>query len=415
MHRLAVIGSSLEFIRLVRLAKEKGYETIVCDGYPDGVAKQYADKAYTIDIRRPEEVAAMLVKEKADGITGSFSDLIFEKVTEIAALAGLPWYAKPEQIPFYREKDITKRILAECGVAVPKNRRIPVDFQEEEIAGFRFPLVVKPVDGYGSKGIIVVHSLEELRKRIGDVNRLGTGSKAEVIVEEYSRGKEYNFMTWLHEGIVYPLSLADREKNPFTGDTVPSSNRNVYPARRCREILPEALEVLKKFAAYTGQQEGPLSMQFFYNENGIEVCEVAGRMFGYEHELVTLAGGADIEELMLAGVYEPDEVKRILVENNPCFTKHCCVVYFFARQGTRVTDQSVLKQVLEAHCLQTDLFYKEGDIVDNYGPKPYFARGYLRADTREELDEITDRIFSEVSVRGESGEEILIRPVREEK
>ena len=79
MHKLLIMGSSVENIELVKKAGNRGYRTIVCDGYEKGPAKRYADKSYTIDIADTEAIAAMCRKEKVDGIIGSFSDYLFEE------------------------------------------------------------------------------------------------------------------------------------------------------------------------------------------------------------------------------------------------------------------------------------------------------------------------------------------------
>ena len=49
-HRLLILGTLGEFVQLVQKAKEKGYYTIVCDGYPDGPARAYADASYVIPV-----------------------------------------------------------------------------------------------------------------------------------------------------------------------------------------------------------------------------------------------------------------------------------------------------------------------------------------------------------------------------
>ena len=49
-HKVLILGTLGEFTELVKKAKEKGYETVVCDGYADGIARTYADKAYTIPV-----------------------------------------------------------------------------------------------------------------------------------------------------------------------------------------------------------------------------------------------------------------------------------------------------------------------------------------------------------------------------
>ena len=74
-HRLLILGTLGEFVQLVKKSKERGYYTIVCDGYPDGPARQYADASYVIPVTDIDAVAELCQKEKVDGIITSFSDL----------------------------------------------------------------------------------------------------------------------------------------------------------------------------------------------------------------------------------------------------------------------------------------------------------------------------------------------------
>ena len=404
-HRLVVIGSMQEFVELVSLAKQRGIYTIVCDGYADGPAKKIADKAYTIDVRQVDDIAKMCIEEDADGIIGSFSDLIFEQITKIADKAGLRWYAKPDKLPYYREKDYTKSLLKQLGVHVPKNCRLAADFSDADMEGFEFPLVIKPVNGYGSKGIYVVHSIDEVREKYGEAAK--RSSLEDVIVEEYSHGREYNMMTWLSDGKVYPISIADREKNPQEGENIPLLNRVAYPAKAIRAILPEATEVLQKFADAVGQREGALSMQFFYNEHGVEVCEIAGRLFGYEHELVTHCCGMSIEALLLDYVYAPEDVQKTMQMHSPFFEKQCAGLYFVGVQDKKIADLSVCRKLAQdPHVVDSIIFYNEGEIVDNYGPHPYLARYYVAADSREELDAVTGRFYDEMYVAADDGSRV---------
>ncbi len=71
-HRLLILGTLGEFEQLVQKAREKGYYTIVCDGYPDGPARQYADASYVIPVTDIDAVAGLCQKEKVDGIITSF-------------------------------------------------------------------------------------------------------------------------------------------------------------------------------------------------------------------------------------------------------------------------------------------------------------------------------------------------------
>ena len=68
MHRLVILGSLYENIALVKLAKKKGYYTIVCDGYKNGPAKELADKSYNIDVRDVDKIAEMCMVEEAGSV-----------------------------------------------------------------------------------------------------------------------------------------------------------------------------------------------------------------------------------------------------------------------------------------------------------------------------------------------------------
>lgn len=407
--RLLILGSLDEFVQLVKLAKARGYYTIVCDGYKEGPAKKYADKEYTVDVRNVDEIVRICKEEKINGIMGSFSDLLFEQITKIADKAEIKWYVKPDKLKYYREKNETKALLDELGVKVPKNCILKKDFKDEELKDFQFPLVIKPINGYGSKGIYVVKSLQEIRKKYDLVIQRASIDEG-IQVEEYSYGKEYNMMTWLFDGKVNVISIANREKNPQQGDKIPLLNRVAYPAKEIDVIIDEATEVLQKFANKIGQTEGALSMQFFYNENGVEVCEIAGRLFGYEHEMVTICSGFNIEEMLLNYVYEPEKLKQMLDKHTPFFKKHCAGLYFVGKQDKVIKKQDKIYELAkDKHVKDYIAFYKDGEKIDNYGAKPYLARYYIVGDTREEVDDVTEAFFEEFYVEDINDENVACK------
>ena len=110
-HRLLILGTLGEFVQLVQKSRDKGYYTIVCDGYPDGPARKFADEAYQIPVTDTERIAELCREKEIDGIITSFSDLLLECMVKIADRAGLPCYLKPEQLPWYRDKSETRALL----------------------------------------------------------------------------------------------------------------------------------------------------------------------------------------------------------------------------------------------------------------------------------------------------------------
>ena len=122
--RLLILGTQFEFTQLVRLAVKRGYYTVVCDGYPDGPARAFAHRQYTVDVHEIERIAQICREEQIDHIVTSFSDIMFECMVKIADAAGLPCYLHEDRLKYYRSKEETKRRCRKLGIRVPDFRYI---------------------------------------------------------------------------------------------------------------------------------------------------------------------------------------------------------------------------------------------------------------------------------------------------
>lgn len=418
-HKVLILGSLGEFVTLVKKAKEMGYDTVVCDGYENGPARKYADASYVIPVTDIQAVADLCIREKVDGIITSFSDLLLECMVKIADKAGLPCYLKPDQLPWYRDKSVCRETLKDLGLPGPGFAKLPVKLIKEEklketeecISGLRYPLISKPMDRYGSRGIFIIHDRTELCEK-GKATA-GFTELSEILVEEYNDGFEFNMMTWVQDGRVHIISIADREKTEFIPGMLPESTRNVYPSCLMEEVEEEALDILQRYAGRTGQKEGALSMQFFWKKDrGVQVCEIAARFFGYEHELTDMVYGFNIEELLLNSLYNKDRNREILKNHDIYKTKsHGAVLYFHGRLLT-VKDQSAARSLGEEDFVAKPwIFYEDGEMVVEYGPNPYMALYYIQADTREELDYVTEEFYRKMSIKDPEGKEILYKNI----
>lgn len=406
-HRLVVLGSMDEFVELVKLARSQGIYTIVCDGYENGPAKAFADKAYNIDVRDIDGVAAMCREEQADGIIASFSDLLAECLVKIAAKAGLKCYCTPEKIRYLREKPLMKEMFRQLQIPTPTSIRLNADFADSELEAVGLPCVIKPANGYGSRGIYVVNSADEIRAHFA--NTASFSSFDYILAETYNQGHEFNMMTWMVDGELQLLSIADREKSHEIEGDIPHISRLVYPSRFLDEVREQSMDIVRKVAQFVGITTGPISMQFFYTPGqGVQVCEIAGRMFGYEHELVTLAGGMSVEQLLLDYVYDEAALKRTFQAHDPHFKCLSGGLYFHGYEGT-VADVSAAEAAAKLPGVaQSIIYYQPGEtIAHGVGAKPYAARYYITADRREALDELTRTLFGTVRMLDGEGKNLL--------
>ena len=407
--RLLILGTQFEMTRLVQMSRERGYYTVVCDGYEDGPARAYADKTYTVDVRNTDEIAAICAEEKIDHIITSFSDIMFECMVLIADKAGIPCYITPQQLPAYREKETTKALCSELGIRVPRFVLLQEGFKDEDISQIRFPAVIKPRDSYGSRGLTIVHNVEQIREAFADAASYSSDHSA--LLEELSRGQELNCMAMVVDGEVKLISVADRMTSPWDEHHIPVNYANHYPSRYYDDAAPKVRELLQKFADATGQKYGPISTQCFYDGESIEVCEIAGRMFGFEHELVTMSSGLDVEKLLLDMLYEPDELKKSMEQHNARGNSYALGIYLTSIREGVITDQSALRDLASAAGVtESVLFNQEGETAVPFGPRQYFARYYLQADTEKEIISEEEYVLAHASALDQNGEELLFLP-----
>ena len=403
--RLAVLGSMDEFARLVRTAQDRGAYVVVCDGYPEGPAKRIADASYDIDVRDTRAVAEMCRVERVDGVVSSFSDVLAENLVEICEELGFPVYLDSEHMRYLRDKRSMKKMFDELGISYPRSVEVYRESVVADLADLRFPVVAKPVSAYGSHGVRVFESAEEVERRFDEVAAFSDGDC--LLCEEYDDGYEFNMMSWIVDGEPVVLEIADREKTKDGEGSIPRVTRIVYPSRFTVETLDEARAIVAKVARYVGMRNGPLCMQFFWSPlRSIRVCECAGRIFGYEHELLEIAGGPTIEDILLDYVYDRDNIACRLAGHSPFLPYRAAGLYFHGKPGIVACIEGIPFED-DPLVVETLSYYALDDTIGADG-KPYAMRIFLRADDYARLDEATDTLFGSVRMIDASGRDLLL-------
>ena len=417
-----ILGSLPEFTPLVQLAASRGVRTVVVDGNRGTKAKALADVALDIDVRDIDRIAEVIGREGVSAITTAYSDLLFECAVRIAAKAGIPYHLDVSRLPFYRDKAVMKETMNRLGLPNAKGAELPAvpdaasgDFAAGQAASDRaalsslhFPIVIKPLDLYGSRGLRVAAAIEEAVKSAGEI-REAFSKNMTLLAEEYDSGREFNIQCFVRRGEVCVLGICDREKTECEAGQIPLSTRNVYPSALTPTVLPEAKRILQRYIDETKQMSGPLSMQFFYSPStGVSVGEIAARFLGYEHELLKAACGISIEELLLAAALGDEaELDRILDAVNPYGNACAAVLYFHARDGI-LADESKAEQIAEHPAVTlSELFYRPGDRIGSPQRMPYFARYNIAAKDRAEVDRISAEMIRTMSAVDGQGRELV--------
>lgn len=186
MRRILILGGSYQQLVAIRAAKELGYYTIVCDYLHDNPGQYEADKYYCISTTDIESVYEIALREKIDGILAYASDPAALPAAIVAERLGLPTNPA-KSVEILGLKHSWRSFLQENGFVSPKtyffHSDTPIETIQEFTRNFKFPLVIKPTDSSGSKGVTVASSLKDLGKAI--VLATSYSRNRILIIEEY--------------------------------------------------------------------------------------------------------------------------------------------------------------------------------------------------------------------------------------
>ena len=176
MKRILMLGGSLYQTYAIKEAVRLGHYVITCDYLPNNPGHQFSHEYHNVSTTDKEAVLELARKLEVDGVVAYASDPAAPTAAYVCEKLGLP--TSPfRSVEILSKKHLFRQYLTEHGFNVPKARSY-TSFEEAkaEIDGFQLPVMVKPVDSSGSKGI----------------NKLTDKSQLEVFVEEalsYSRDK----------------------------------------------------------------------------------------------------------------------------------------------------------------------------------------------------------------------------------
>ena len=285
-----VIAGGVPQIELIRQLKSRGIETILLDGSAAALARPYADVFYQVNIFDTDAVKQIALDEKADFLITVCADQVLLVVAEVSELLGLPCYIDYKTAQDVSDKIRMKKIFKEAGI--PTTEYIETNqFDATAISKLRYPLVVKPVDAYSSKGVRKANNLEDLKKyyqEAKDISRSGG-----VIIEEFFEGEEISVDAFVVNGKVKVLAVTNSDKVKDKDRFV--IFRGKYPAHASENALRQIETIAQKIATAFGLVNSPLLIQLLNNNDQLSVLEFCARTGGnMKWLLIKYSCGVDV-------------------------------------------------------------------------------------------------------------------------
>lgn len=408
--RLLFLGGIRILCEAVEYAKEMGIYTIVTDYLADSPAKKIADKSYMISTTDTDALVEMCKKERVDGVFVAFIDSMLPYAKKLCDRLNLPFYATEQQIKMSLDKRFFKEICRKYEIPVPTDYTYnsETDSFDKEV---EFPVIVKPVDSSGGRGIKICNNLEDLKKAY-DYAMSVSPSKT-VLVEEYIVGDEVTATYTMSAGEISMSAMKDKLVSQDHENITSQSDVLIFPSNYLNQYMEKVnqkvIDMLKGISA----MDGTVFFQGIANKNKIAFFECGYRPNGacdYRH--IEKMNNVNFLKMMIAYAItgkmgNGDELEY----DTPFFGSYILNFNLWGHHG-RIGSLSGLEQVLQLENVSfAEYMHDVGEtLVDNNTLSQRVFRAIIMDKKIERIKETIKKIQGLIQVVNEKGENMLYSP-----
>ena len=408
---LIIGGTGVENINIINAAHEMGIYCVVVDKNVDPKttqAKKAADEAWDMDY---SDIDALAERCKAAGINGVMAGYSEPRVLVAAKVSekiGTPFYATPEQVELTRNKRTFKNWCMKCGIPIAKDYCYGNVPNEEERKQIKYPVIVKPTDYGGRKGITVCFD----EKQLDDAIELALKYSASetIIIEEYLIGRELMAIYTLVDG---KATLSCLNEKYITEDHKRISglcNLVVNPSSHYKEYMDTIDDKVKGFLKEIKADNGVAFFQLIAAPDGIRVFEMGYRLNGNnDYKDIEKINGLSYMKMLIShsitGKMGDDNAK-----DNPDFGFYLSTLVFNCHAGTvKTIDYSAVENHEGVDAVYCEIAPGK-TIVEDGTTQQKAISVRLRAETIVGIAKLIDFAQENVKVTDEDGNNMLFMP-----
>jgi len=373
--KLLLAGGGYADIPLIRAAQDLGYYVVTTGNRPEELGHDVSDEYRPADFSDREEMLDLARDLGIEAICPCCNDFSAISSAYVAEQLGLPGYDSYETSQLIHHKDTYRKFALDNDIPTPFAKGFD-DFETalSFIGNFRFPLIIKPVDLTGGKGITKVTDQFEVKSALEDafaITRLGR-----VVIEEFIEGSRHGFSAFIRDGKVVFY---------FTDNEHYYLNQYMVSAASTPSTVPEgAVQALvvqsEKIAELLALKTGIFHVQFILRDDEPVIIEICRRPPGDLYiKLVEHATGIDYPTWIVRASCGLDCSELNQKEVDGFYLRHCVMA---SQQGfleSVVIDSSISKNIIDSM-----MWWRPGDKVENYLVTK-FGIVFLKFDSLDEL------------------------------
>ena len=410
--KLLVLGGSTQMINLTLLAQSLGCEVHVLDYYStvQSPAKLIADAYSDLSIFDTEAVVSYIKENNIDGVITGYTDSYLFQYKEICEKAGLPYYGSDESFGIGVDKMLFKQACIKSNVGIiPGTNAYDFDTVVKFAEKNGYPLMLKPTDNSGSRGVIKCEKEEDLKDCYEYA--LSFSKSKNVIVERFMQCDSIGVSYQLQGKDIYLSAMCDRfvykTKN---GSAITSETQ--YPSKYLKRFIESEDANLRRLFRDNNFKDGVVAVMGYVDDDGFYWCEMTYRPSGGHHytfinDQVGVNGLALLIEYAVTGKTESYDPKK----ETPFFKDRCGMVHI---QGvpngfvSRVEGVDTIRSM--SNVLEVAEDKQVGQTIGDEGTTAQnLLSVWIKAETWEKYFALIREIESVYKVFDEEGNNLVIK------
>ena len=385
MKKLMLLGGLRYLLPVIEEAHKMGVYVITADYLPNNIAHKYSDEYCNVSIIDKDAVLKAAKELKIDGILSHAVDPGVVSAAYVAEKMGLPFQCSYKAACILQDKSLFRRFLTEHGFNCPKAKGFDnIDDALANVDYFNWPVIVKPVDSAGSKGVTKVESKSDLRSAIETA--LSASLSKHFVIEDFldKVGAQSSADIFTIDGkLVYPAysdQLFDKNAaNPYTPAI------EIWPASMEQKFQDDLTAQLQRLFVLLGVKSGIYNVESRVCSDGkAYIMEVSPRGGGNRiAELQDMATGQSLirNEIKKALGMQMDDISAPRYDG-----VWCNYILHSYEEGSLVSVE--MDPVFKSKYVRDiGLIVKPGDRITPFkGANNSLGTLFLRFDSREELD-----------------------------
>ena len=364
---ILIISGGSEAVPGIKKAKEMGLYVVVSDIDPNAIGFEFSDDKIIASTYDFEETASLAKKynestRKIDGVIAIASDVPYT-VAYVANTLGLQGLSL-ETAMLSSDKLKMKDKFKEMNIPIPLYWEVhTLEELKEIVKTHGFPLIIKPVDSRGARGVLLLTKQDILEWAFEHSKKQSPSSK--LIVEEYIDGPQVSTEAIIIDGVGYPVGFSDRNYellNTFSPYII--ENGGDMPSALSERDQDEVAKTAINAGLALGIINGIVKGDMVLSKDGPKVIEVASRLSGgwFSTDQIPLSTGVDLIKAAInqsLGIYI--NPKNLI----PKYHKGVAIRYFFPEPGiiSRINNIDLFNE--KEWVYRIGFFVKSGDTISS--------------------------------------------------